>query len=87
MSDPRIIEAHESYVLGLKFTADCQTLVSCGMDNVVKLWSAGSWDLIRTFEGHDHSVHTMALAPDERTLVTGSSDKTVKLWSFQKGRS
>lgn len=86
MTDPLIFEAHESYVLGLKFTADSQTLISCGMDNVVKLWSVGSWEHIRTFEGHTHSVHTMALAPDEKTLVTGSSDKTVKLWSFPDGR-
>jgi WD40 repeat protein len=86
MKEPTVVEAHESYVLGLKFTADSQTLVSCGMDNVVKLWSAGSWEHIRTLKGHAHSVHTMALAPDEKTLVTGSSDKTVKLWSFPKGK-
>jgi WD40 repeat protein len=86
MSDPLTFEAHESYVLGLKFTADSQTLLSCGMDNVVKLWSVDSWKHVRTLEGHAHSVHTMALAPDEKTLVTGSSDKTVKLWSFPEGK-
>ncbi|MGB3712994.1 MAG: WD40 repeat domain-containing protein, partial [Candidatus Promineifilaceae bacterium] len=86
MTDPMIYEAHDSYVLGLKFTADSQTLISCGMDNVVKLWSVGTWEHIRTLQGHSHSVHTMALAPDEKTLVTGSSDKTVKLWSFPDGQ-
>jgi WD40 repeat protein len=86
MTDPMTFEAHDSYVLGLKFTADSQTLISCGMDNVVKLWAVGSWEHIRTFKGHAHSVHTMALAPDEKTLVTGSSDKTVKLWSFPDGQ-
>jgi WD40 repeat protein len=86
MTEPIIFEAHDSYVLGLKFTSDSQTLISCGMDNVVKLWSVGSWEHVRTFEGHAHSVHTMALAPDEKTLVTGSSDKTVKLWSFPEGK-
>ncbi len=86
LSELTVFEAHESYVLGLKFTADSQTLVSCGMDNVVKLWSVGSWEHIRTLKGHAHSVHTMALAPDEKFLVTGSSDKTVKLWSFPDGK-
>lgn len=86
MTVPITFEAHESYVLGLKFTADSHTLVSCGMDNVVKLWSVDSWEHVRTFEGHTHSVHTMALSPDEKTLVTGSSDKTVKLWSFPDGK-
>lgn len=86
MTEPITIEAHESYVLGLKFTADSQTLISCGMDNVVKLWSVGSWEQVLTLEGHAHSVHTMALSPDEKRLVTGSSDKTVKLWSFPHGK-
>lgn len=86
MNEPLVFEAHDSYVLGLKFTANSQTLISCGMDNVVKLWSVGSWEHVRTFEGHAHSVHTMALTPDEKTLVTGSSDKTVKLWSFPDGQ-
>ncbi|MFN2190235.1 MAG: WD40 repeat domain-containing protein [Candidatus Promineifilaceae bacterium] len=85
MGDPIEFEAHDSYVLGLKFTADGETLVSCGMDNVVKLWDTDSWRYIKSLEGHTHSVHTMDLSPDEKRLVTGSSDKTVKIWSFPEG--
>ncbi len=86
MNEPLVFEAHDSYVLGLIFTADSQTLISCSMDNVVKLWSVNDWKLVRTLKGHRHSVHTMALAPDENRLVTGSSDKTVKIWSFPDGK-
>jgi WD40 repeat protein len=39
MQEPTIFKAHSSYVLGLLFTHDSRTLVSSGMDNVVKLWS------------------------------------------------
>ena len=38
MNEPTIFEAHSSYVLELLFTRNSQTLVSAGMDNVVKLW-------------------------------------------------
>jgi WD40 repeat protein len=86
MNKPLVFEAHDSYVLGLIFTADSQTLISCGMDNVVKLWNVDDWKLVSTLEGHTHSVHTMALAPNENRLVTGSSDKTVKIWSFPDGQ-
>jgi WD40 repeat protein len=86
MQDPTIFEAHSSYVLGLHFVADSSTLISAGMDNIVKLWTVPDWELIRTFEGHDHSVHAIALSPDESVLATGSSDKTTVLWSFPDGR-
>jgi WD40 repeat protein len=74
--------AHDNYVLGLKFTTDNQTLVSGGMDSVIKLWSAADWKLKQAVTGHANSVHTLDLAPDEKFLATGSTDCTVKLWSY-----
>ena len=50
MVDPTIIEAHESYVLGVKFTWESNLLLSCGMDNVVKVWRVGDWQHLRTIE-------------------------------------
>ena len=37
MDDVVIFEAHDSYVLALQFTNEDQTLVSAGMDNMIKL--------------------------------------------------
>ena len=71
--EPRVFEAHESYILGLLFTGDSQTLVSSGMDNMVKLWSASDWKLVRTFEGHAHSVNSLSLSPD---------GKKIRIWEF-----
>ena len=85
MREQAVFEAHANYVLGLFFAADGQTLVSAGMDNLVKLWSVSDWKLRQTFAAHDNSVNSMALSPDQRTLATGSSDKTVKLWTFPDG--
>jgi WD40 repeat protein len=85
MKETTIFEAHDSYVLDLHFTEDSQTLISSGMDNVVKLWSVQGWEGLRTLEGHANSVSSISLSPDEKTLATGSSDQTVKLWSFPEG--
>ena len=57
MDEVTIFEAHGSYVLGLLFTGDSQTLVSAGMDNIVRLWSVPDWARLRTFEGHANSVN------------------------------
>jgi WD40 repeat protein len=80
-----IFEAHDNYVFQLHFTRDSQTLISCGMDNLVKLWSVPGWEHIRTFEGHENSVNAFDLSPDETFLVSGSTDNTVRLWSFPDG--
>ena len=85
MKEIAVFSAHDSYVLDLQFTRDSGTLVSSGMDNVVKLWSVANWMSTATFTGHKNSVNSFSLAPDEQTLATGSSDQTVRLWSFPEG--
>ncbi len=84
--DPITFEAHENYVLDVLFTSDGETLISSGMDNLIKLWSVPDWQLKGVFEGHAHSANSIALSPDEKTLASGSSDQTLKLWSFPEGR-
>lgn len=39
MQEHSVFEAHTSYVLDLLFSRDSQTLVSAGMDNLVKPWT------------------------------------------------
>ena len=86
MAEPLTFAAHTSYVLGLVFSPDSDTLVSSGMDRVVRLWSAADWQLLRTLEGHTQSVNSIALSPDGTTLATGSTDASVRLWSFPELR-
>ena len=75
MKEPTVFEAHASYVLGLLFTRDGQTLISAGMDNVVKLWSVPDWKLIGT-----KSVGGMAFSPDGRWLAVGAADRKIRVW-------
>jgi WD40 repeat protein len=84
--EPAVFQAHSSYVIDLLFTPDGKTLISAGMDNIVKLWSVPDWHAVDTWEGHEKSVNTLALSPDGGTLATGSTDATVKLWSFPEGK-
>ena len=85
MREIDVFEAHTSYVISLLFTQDSNTLVSSGMDNLIRLWKAPSWELIASYESHENSVNSLSLSPDERILASGSSDSTVKLWSFPNG--
>ena len=85
MNPSSVFTAHSSYALDVAFSVDGRTLISSGMDNVVKMWSAPDWQFLRVLEGHDKSVNSVALSPDGQTLATCSTDATAKLWSFPGG--
>lgn len=79
-----VFDAHSSYVLDILFSNNGSQLISCGMDNIIKLWSVGDWKEINAIEAHEHSANSIALSPEENLLISGSSDFTIALWDFPK---
>lgn len=86
MDEIAAIDAHDDHCNDVAFTKDGETLVSAGMDNVVKLWSVGDWENRGTFAGHEKSVNSLSFFPDGNTLVTGSTDERMNFWSFPDGK-
>lgn len=83
MEEITSFEAHTSYVISLIFTRDGKTLISSGMDNLVKLWDAANWQLADTFAGPANSVNSMALSPDGKMLSIGAADKKIRVWDLR----
>ena len=86
MTDPIEILAGTSHMNDVLFTADSSTLISAGMDNLIKLWDVPTWEQVGEIAGHENSVNMLSLSPSEDLLVTGSSDKTVRIWDFPSRR-
>ncbi len=82
MTHPIEILAGTSHMNDVLFTADSSTLISAGMDNLIKLWDVPTWEQVGEIAGHENSVNMLSLSPSEDLLVTGSSDKTVRIWDF-----
>ncbi len=83
--DPLIIKAHDSHISAVKFSPDGQTLLSAGMDNLVKMWSVPGWELGGMLSGHEKSVNVLNLTADGNWLFTASSDRTVRKWNLKRG--
>ena len=67
----RIIDAHAGWVRAIAVSPDGRQFATCGNDNLVKLWNAADYSLIRDFDGHQSHVYNVAFHPSERMLVSG----------------
>ena len=81
-----VLEAHGRHAQRAVFTADGETLVTCGQDAAIRLWKVPGFAPDGAFEGHEASVNTLSFSADGGLLATGSSDGTARIWSFPGGR-
>lgn len=87
MAEPiAVLDAHGKHAQRAVFTADGETLVTCGQDAAIRLWKVPSFAPDGAFEGHGASVNTLSFSADGGVLASGSSDGTVRIWSFPGGR-
>lgn len=78
------IDAHKNAVNALAFSAEGDTFVSAGADQVAVLWSLDGTQL-QTFVGHSDAVNAVLFAPDGQSIFTGSSDGTINQWDIASG--
>jgi len=78
--------SHEGKVHGCSFAADCSTVVSCGDDMTVRLYSVPDMAEGLVLRGHKDKVFTTAFGPDNETLASGGFDNTLKLWNWKTGQ-
>ncbi|AGO11694.1 AaceriADL082Cp [[Ashbya] aceris (nom. inval.)] len=59
-------------------------LLSCSLDNTIKLWNVKTGACIRTQFGHVEGVWD--IAADNFRIVSGSHDRSCKVWDLQTGK-
>ena len=82
----RALVGHGSYVYGLAWSPDGNTLASTGsFDGVAKLWDVATGMTLRTLKGHKGYTHHVAWSRDGKTLVVaGGTSGFVTLWDVAK---
>lgn len=76
---------HEDRVSAVVFSSDGRTMISGGLDGIVRIWDSWTGKETRNFRAHLQGINAIALSGDGQTLGTGSFDKTVKLWDLATG--
>ncbi|MCB0183554.1 MAG: WD40 repeat domain-containing protein, partial [Caldilineaceae bacterium] len=70
---------HPTVLYDAVFSADGRLVMTVGLDQAVRLWSAPSGQLLRTIEVHTGAVWAAAFSPDGTHLLTGGDDQTALL--------
>ncbi|KAK9771223.1 putative Mitochondrial division protein 1 [Seiridium cardinale] len=78
----REIKAHSDAVTALDFDVPFGTMVSAGIDDMVKVWDLNAGRCIGVLEGHIASVRALQL--EDNYLATGGADATIRLWDLSK---
>jgi len=56
-------------------------------DNVAKIWSPFTGELIRNLTGHTKGLSDIAWSPDSVYLATASDDHTIRIWDVDSVRT
>ena len=77
-------KAHIYSITCLLFVENSK-LISCSLDNIIKIWNLKTFDCIRELEGHSDIIHYIESSSDGRSLFSCSRDGTVKIWQIETG--
>ena len=67
------------------FSPEGSRILSCGMDQWIKLWDPQTAENLLTYDGHNAAVYCSAFSPDGTQVLIGNGDTTAALWSVESG--
>lgn len=84
-SRSRMTFNQHAVVASANYSPNGELIVTCGWDNLAKIWDT-SGNVVRKLEnGHDNLINTAVFSPDGKFILTASDDKTAKLWDADTG--
>ena len=73
-------QAHNESINCIAFDQPYNKMITCSIDNTVRLWNLNKYKCIGLLEGHYASVECVTI--DNNLAFTGSHDATIKLWDL-----
>ncbi|MGB0580526.1 MAG: WD40 repeat domain-containing protein [Limisphaerales bacterium] len=83
-----IYEGHESWVRGIAFSKNDQTLITSGFDDTLIWWPAEGEKPkpIRKVKAHEGWIRAIAVSPDGQLIASAGNDRVIRLWNIEDGK-
>ena len=80
-------QSHDSWVRGIEFSNDGNTMISAGCDGRLIWWPASEKEPqpIRRINAHIGWIRYIARSPDGKYLASAGTDNLAKLWNLETG--
>lgn len=78
----RTIDGHSDAVTAMDFDIPFGTLVSCSLDDTVRVWDLSRGEQYGQLADHKASVKCVQM--EDNMVVTGSADASLKLWDLSR---
>src|SRR5262249_60363147 len=78
---------HALSVWSVAFSPDSTTLVSGGLDKVVRLWDVVNRRPPTQLRGHTDMVRRVGFSPDGKTVISSGDDRTIHVWNVVRASS
>ncbi|ETO06153.1 hypothetical protein RFI_31243 [Reticulomyxa filosa] len=79
-------KGHFAGVTRARFSPDNKFIVSCSLDNTVRIWDIKTGTEGKILGKHVDIVEDVQYFPDGQTIVSCSRDRTIILWSVESGK-
>ena len=76
---------HSGEITALSFSRDGRLLVSCSLDNTIRIWDVESGRERQKLLPTEGVINTVAISPDGRRLAYGARDGTVSMRDLRSG--
>ncbi|XBW38395.1 hypothetical protein QEN19_003982 [Hanseniaspora menglaensis] len=76
--------AHDDVIRAIDVNLDTKEFVTCGNDNMVKLWDLETLQLKKVFRGHTNFVYNVKFTKrDSNTLISCGEDRSCIVWDIE----
>ena len=81
------LKKHDSWVRGIAFSKDGETVITAGYDDTLIWWPAlaDNPEPVREVKAHAGWIRTVSVSPDGALLASAGNDRLVKLWNVADG--
>lgn len=64
-----------------------RSLISGGVDGVIRVWDMATGKALRNLVGHTSYINALIISPNGKNLISAGADETIRIWNLETGQN